>query len=163
MSSGKWLPVAGVGVLGALAMYAIMKPLLMVGVCPFNVAPSVAFSLTYELPAPGWTGLTIHFGYGALGAVLLIGLMRLLNQRVTVWHGLGFAALLWLILMVGYSPLIGWGFFGFGGAGADLPTAHPLHLSRPVEYLVATFTLHVVYGAIIGSLSRQLLKPTTPP
>jgi len=160
-SKPNWLLVAGVGLLGALAMYAIMKPLLAAELCPFNVAPSAAFALAFELPAPAWMGLAIHFGYGALGSLLLVTLMRQLKLAITIWHGLGFAALLWLILMLGYSPLLGWGYFGFHATGTALPPDHPLHLSRPIEYLVATFTLHVVYGAILGSLNRKMLTRTT--
>ena len=157
LPASAWAAAAGIGLGAAMVMYAIMKPLLIAGVCPFNVPPSVAVFLRFDWPAPAALGLALHFAYGTAGALLLAGAFK---RRVTIWHGLGLAAVLWLVLMVVYSPLIGWGFFGIGGPGSALPPEAPLHLGWPLEYMVATFTLHVVYGALVGGLEQRFLSPS---
>jgi hypothetical protein len=50
-------------------------------------------------------------------------------------------------MMIVYSPVIEWGFFGFGG-GADLPAK--LQLGVAPKYIIATLVLHLIYGTVIG-------------
>lgn len=85
------------------------------------------------LPKPVVTGLALilHLGYGGFwGAVL--------NQwgpPVTVGKGLALGVFLWLVMQVVVLPLLGWGLFGTGITPA---------------IAVATLTLHVVYGGVLG-------------
>ena len=81
--------------------------------------------------------------------------MALCQERPSLQSGLTLAGILWLIMMTGYSPVIGWGVFGFGGAGHSLGSEAPLHLGSPVTYLGATLLLHLIYGAIIGGLNPR--------
>ena len=64
---------------------------------------------------------------------------------------------LWLILMLVYSPIIGWGFFGFGASSSELPVDHPLHLGAPLKYMMVTLVVHLVYGMIVGWANRRWL------
>lgn len=61
-------------------------------------------------------------------------------------------------MMIVYSPIVGWGFFGFGGVGSTLPPDDPLYLAPGPQYLVATLVLHLIYGAIIGWLNPLWLR-----
>jgi hypothetical protein len=63
-------------------------------------------------------------------------------------------------MMVVYSPLIGWGLFGFGGAGHQLAPSDPLYLGSPVKYVMATLVLHLIYGSIIGWLNPAWIRFT---
>jgi hypothetical protein len=60
--------------------------------------------------------------------------------------------ILWLIMMVIYSPIIGWGFFGFADT-SDL--AQKLQLEHGPKYLVMTLVLHLLYGLVIGWLNAM--------
>lgn len=143
----KWIKAAVVGALGSLVMFAFMMlGIHGTGIAPFNLPPSAAFLEQLGLnmgPLP----LLAHFGYGATWSMVLIALY---DADTDVQAGLTLAGALWLFMMLVYSPIIGWGVFGFGGAGHSLSPDNPLYLGSPVKYLGATLLLHLIYGAIIG-------------
>lgn len=146
----KWIKAAVVGALGSLVMFLlIMFGIHGAGVAPFNLPPSAAFLEKIGLNVGPLPAL-VHFGYGATWSLVLVALY---DHEVTVGKGLGFATGLWLLMMVAYSPIIGWGFFGVGGASHELAASDPLYLGTPVKYVVATLVLHLIYGSIIGGLN----------
>lgn len=145
----KWIKAATVGVLGSLIMFVLMMiGIHGTGIAPFNVPPSAAFLEQVGLNV-GPLPLLAHFGYGATWAVVLLALY---GPDTSVTAGLTLAGGLWLFMMLAYSPMIGWGVFGFGGAGHTLDPTAPLYLGSPVKYLGATLVLHAIYGTIIGGL-----------
>jgi len=143
----KWLKAALIGAIGSLVMFAFLfVGIHVTGVAPFNIPPSAAFLQMLGLnigPLP----LLAHFGYGATWSALLVALY---GSSVTTQRGIGLALALWGFMMLVYSPLIGWGVFGFGGANHGLDPSHPLYLGSGMKYLVATLVLHLIYGGIIG-------------
>jgi hypothetical protein len=143
----KWLKAAFVGALGSLIMFALLFVGIHVsGFAPFNVPPSAAFLETLGLNV-GPLPLLVHFGYGATWSVVLVALY---DREVTTGRGVGMAMALWLFMMAVYSPIIGWGFFGFGGPNHALTPDAALYLGSGVKYVVATLLLHLIYGAVIG-------------
>lgn len=60
-------------------------------------------------------------------------------------------------MMLVYSPVIGWGFFGMGNARLLQPD-HPLYLNSAFGYILLTFTVHVVYGLTLGLLTNWLIR-----
>lgn len=143
----KWLKAALIGMLGAVVMFAIMMAGIHAGIAPFHITPSAAFLQRF-----GWNvgplALLVHLGYGAFWSMALV---YLFGQETDIGRGIGLALALWLFMMIVYSPIIGWGLFGFGSAHL-LPAGNPLHLAQGPRYLVVTLGLHLVYGAIIGWL-----------
>lgn len=155
----KWIKAAAIGALGSLVMFAlIMLGIHGVGVAPFNLPPSAAFLEMLGLNV-GPLPLLVHFGYGATWAMVLVALY---GPDAGVTNGIGLAVVLWLVMMVVYSPLIGWGVFGFGGAGHQLAPSAPLYLGSPVKYVVATLVLHLIYGSIIGGLTPAWIASGAP-
>lgn len=146
----RWIKAATIGALGSLVMFVlIMFGIHGAGIAPFNLPPSAAFLEKLGLNA-GPLPLLVHFGYGATWSLVLVALYR---RDTDLGKGLGLATALWLVMMVAYSPLIGWGVFGFGAAGHQLSPTDPLYLGSPVKYVAATFVLHLIYGSIIGGLN----------
>jgi len=146
----KWIKAAVVGALGSLIMFLlIMFGIHGTGVAPFNLPPSAAFLEILGLNVGPLPAL-VHFGYGATWSLVLVALY---GRDTTLKTGLGLATGLWVLMMTVYSPLIGWGVFGFGGAGHQLAASDPLYLGSPVKYVVATLVLHLIYGSIIGGLN----------
>lgn len=150
----KWLKAILIGLLGSLLMFIIMLiGINVTGIAPFNVPPSAAFLVSLDLyigPLP----LLVHFGYGAFWSAVLVGMY---DNTVSFGKGIGLAFVLWLIMMVIYSPIIGWGFFGFGDAH-QLAENSKLYLEAGPKYLVITLLLHLVYGATIGWGNRWSVK-----
>jgi hypothetical protein len=145
----KWLKSALVGALASLVMFIIIAFSIKSGVAPFNVPPSAAFLEKLGINV-GPVALLVHFGYGAFWSMVLVGIF---SERTDLVRGICLALILWLVMMIAYSPMIGWGLFGFGSAGASLPPDNPLYLAPGPKYLIATLFLHLIYGAIIGWLN----------
>jgi len=146
----KWIKSATVGALGSLVMFGlIMFGIHGAGIAPFNLPPSAAVLEVLGLNV-GPLPLLAHFGYGATWSMVLIALY---GRDTNLRAGLTLSTALWLFMMLVYSPVIGWGVFGFGGAGHTLSPDAPLYLGSPVKYLGATLVLHLIYGAIIGTVN----------
>lgn len=144
-----WLKAAVAGLVGSLIIFVVMViGVKVTGFAPFNMPPSAAFLEVLGFNR-GPVAPIVHFLYGALWALILLALFR---ERVTVGKGLGIAGVQWLLFMVVYAPVIGWGFFGIGGPAHQLPPTDPLYLGSPVKFLVITLVLHAVYGWLIGWL-----------
>ncbi len=142
----KWTKAAGVGLIGSLIMFLLMMlGIHGTGIAPFNTPPSAAFLIELGLPAQP-LGLIVHFGYGAFWSVLLV---YLFGNRVNIKKSLLIALGAWLIMMIIYSPIIGWGLFGFGDAHT-LSTTNSLYLEAGPKYLISTLILHLIFGVVIG-------------
>jgi len=151
----KWFKSALIGALGSLVMFVLMMFAIHgAGIAPFNLPPSAAFLEQLGLNV-GPLPLLVHFGYGATWSLVLVALY---GADTNVRRGLFLATALWLFMMIVYSPIIGWGAFGFGGAGHELAAGHPLYLGSPMKYIVATLVLHLIYGWIIGGLNPAWIQ-----
>lgn len=137
--------------LGSLIMFLLMMSGIHgTGIAPFNIPPSAAF-LTKLSIAVGPLPLLVHFGYGAFWSVLLVYFFK---ENTDVKKGLGISLAAWLIMMLLYSPIIGWGIFGFGDAHT-LAASNPLYLEAGPKYLIVTLILHIIFGLIIGWLNPK--------
>jgi hypothetical protein len=154
----KWLKAAIVGALGSLIMFIIIMLGIRSGFAPFNIPPSAAFLGTLGLNV-GPLALLVHFGYGMLWSIVLVAVF---GRNTDLLKGLGLALGLWGVMMVLYSPIIGWGIFGFGGTGHQLAPNNPLYLGPPIKYIISTLVLHLIYGATIGWLNPLWIHFKTP-
>lgn len=153
----KWLKAGIVGIIAALVMFLLLAVAIHVtGMAPFNQAPSAAFLDKLGFPTQPWA-LIVHFAYGIFWSIVLVAVF---GSRTNIWNGMGLSVALWLIFMIAYSPIIGWGFFGVGGPGHELPSDDPLYLGSPVMFIVAALLVHLVYGAIIGWLNPLWIRQT---
>lgn len=85
-------------------------------------------------PDTGWIG---HFVIGAVGWGVIYTWIRKLLPGPAVVKGLIFGVLAWLVMMIVFMPVAGHGFFG---------------LSLGIAAPVATFMLHLVFGAVLGAV-----------
>lgn len=134
------------GFLASLVMYFfIYLGIEVTGLAPFNSPPSEAFLYNIGVEGSGYA-LALHFCYGMLWSYVLV---YTFEEDLTVLKAVGLAVVLWIFMMIVYSPLIGWGMFGFGYAHLLEPD-HLLYLREGPAYVVLTFLLHLVYGAVLG-------------
>lgn len=139
-----------VGFVGSLLMFGVMVVGIHVtGVAPFNMPPSAAFLEAFGLNV-GPLALVVHFGYGGFWSAVLFAAF---GRQTTVWHGLGLAGVLWLVMMLVLSPIIGWGVFGTT-AGTQ-PAEAALALTSTPKYIGMTALLHVLFGVVIGWLNPR--------
>ncbi|MDZ7682709.1 MAG: hypothetical protein U5J63_13600 [Fodinibius sp.] len=143
-----------VGFLASLVMFLfIYLGINVTGMAPFNVPPSSAFLYNLGIEQSGYA-LLLHFCYGTFWAYVLV---YTFEDDVSILKAVALAIVLWLFMMVVYSPLIGWGFFGFGYAH-NLPAGHSLHLDGAVSYISITLAVHLIYGLTLGYLHSSWLQ-----
>ncbi len=146
----KWIKVIVCGILATLAMDISMNALMyLFGLAPTNIHPAAAFLFNLGIES-STLSTTLHYSYGTLWALVFV---YAFEDDLTVKRGLQLAMVLWLFMMLVYSPIIGWGFFGFGNAGLLKPS-HPLYMNSTLSYLTVTFTVHVFYGLTLGIVSK---------
>ena len=132
-----------VGLIGSLIMFILMQLALSSGVAPFNVPPSAAMVKTLGFSAKP-LALIVHFLFGAFWSLIFV---LIFNKTISTTKGLIFSFIPWLIMMLIFSPIIGWGVFGTADT-SNLPEA--LQLGTPVKYIIATLVLHLIFGVTIG-------------
>jgi len=141
------------GLVAGLIMFIVLMLGTNQGIAPFNIPPSAAFLVSLGIP-PKPLAPILHFGYAALGSIVLV---ILFGRQTSVVKGIGLALVLWLIFMLIYSPIIGWGFFGANAPTNDLSPDAPLYLASSGKFVMITLILHVIYGIVVGWLDRNWL------
>jgi hypothetical protein len=151
----RWIKAGAVGALGSLVIFMVMViGVKVTGFAPFNLPPSAAFLEALGLNV-GPLALIAHFVYGIVWALILLALF---GDGVNVPKGVAVAGFQWLLLMLVYAPVIGWGFFGIGGPAHALAATEPLYLGNPVTFIGLTLILHAVYGALNGWLIPRWVR-----
>jgi hypothetical protein len=146
--------IALTGFLASLVMFLfIYVGTDVMGIAPFNVAPSYAFLYNLGIEESGYA-LLLHFCYGILWSYVLV---YTFDDNLSIMKAIILAVVLWLFMMFVYSPLIGWGVFGFGYAHY-LPAGHPLYLEGGFSYIPITLFVHLVYGWVLGYVSSRWLR-----
>ncbi len=149
MATSNYVKAGVVGLLGSLAMFIIMQITLATGMAPFNVPPSAAFLIKMGIPAKP-LALIGHFLYGAFWSIILVAIYK---DSVSIGKGIILALILWLIMMLILSPIIGWGIFGFGEA-SEMAKDAKLYLEAGPKYLIATLILHLIFGLVVGGVNK---------
>ncbi len=124
------------GLLGTLVMSLVMLVGMGTSVSPLPepipLAIAKGFLGSTAKPIVTLFAIITHFGYGAFWGALLYNWTK---ADGTIWHGLGWSVMLWLIMELIVLPLLGWGLFG----SAITP-----------KIAAVTFLLHLIYGVILG-------------
>lgn len=137
-----------------MAMDVAMNGMMsLLGLMPTNIHPAAAFLYNLGVESPPLYKI-LHFSYGTLWAFVFIYVFA---EDVSLKRALQLAGILWLFMMLVYSPIIGWGFFGFGNARL-LNAEHPLYLRSTAGFMLLTFTVHIAYGACLGVSTQWLIK-----
>ncbi len=127
----------GIGVVTALLLSAVMVPALRFGVSPLPKPLGLAFAETVlgrELPLP--VGLLFHVVYVTLWSVAYVLLFR---DRLTFTSALGLGLALWVLVLVVFFPVVGWGFLGLG-VGPRL--------------IAASLVPHLLFAVFLWALAR---------
>lgn len=148
MTNQNYLKAAVVGLAGSLAMFVLIQLAISAGIAPFNVPPSAAFLINLGLPAKP-LALIIHFLYGAFLSVVLVAVVK---ENVGIANGLVLSVIVWLVMMLIMSPMIGWGIFGSGAS--EMAKDAKLYLAPGPKYPIATLVIHLVFGLVIGGLNK---------
>ena len=131
----------GVGVAAAVLLSAVMVPAFKLGVSPLPKPLGLAFAETLlgrTLPLP--VGLLFHVVYVTFWAVIYVVVFR---ARRTLVSALLLGLVLWLIVLVVFFPVVGWGFLGLG-VGPKL--------------IVASLVPHLLFAVFLWGLCRFVFR-----
>ncbi len=131
----------GVGVAAAVLLSAVMVPAFKLGVSPLPKPLGLAFAETLlgrSLPLP--VGLLFHVVYVTFWAVIYVVVFR---ARRTLVSALLLGLVLWLIVLIVFFPVVGWGFLG---------------LSVGPKLIVASLVPHLLFGVFLWGLCRFVFR-----
>ena len=127
-----------IGLMVGILTAAIMLAATAAGLSPFPKPPSLAFAETVlgrSVPLP--IGLLFHLAYVTFWCLVYV---RFFPRRgLGPALGLGFA--LWLVILVVFFPVVGWGVAG---------------LAVSPKLIVASFVPHLVFALLLWALDRYL-------
>lgn len=135
-----WLKAIGIGIAVSVLTAIVMVALFKTGVSPFPKPPSLAFAETLlgrSLPMP--VGLLFHTLYVTFWSVVFVRYL----PRKNLLTALGLAALLWIIILVVFFPLLGWGFAGLAISPMLIP---------------GSALSHILFGILLWALDRYFGK-----
>lgn len=131
----------GIGLLTAILLSAIMLPAFKFGIAPLPTLPSLAFAEVVfgrTLPLP--VGLLFHLAYVTFWSLAYVVLFR---DHLTFLNALWLGLALWVVALVVFFPIIGWGFLGLAVSPKLIP---------------ASLVPHVLFSTFLWALSRAVFK-----
>jgi len=134
------------GVANALLLSAIMVPAFKAGVSPLPEPLGLAFAQTLlgrSLPLP--VGLLLHVIWVAFWSAAYVLLFR---PRLTFSKALALGLGLWLVALVVFFPMVGWGFLGLGISPELIP---------------ASLIPHLLFAVFLWGLCRSLFPFSATP
>jgi len=114
------------GAANALLLSAIMVPAFKIGISPLPAPLGLAFAETLlgrSLPLP--TGLLLHVVWVTFWSAAYVLLFR---PRLTFGKALGLGLTLWIVALVVFFPIVGWGVLGLGISPKLIPASLVPHL-----------------------------------
>jgi hypothetical protein len=135
------LKALGIGVLTAVMLSGIMVPAFKFGIAPMPKPPSLAFAqvlLGPNVPLP--VGLLFHVAYVTFWALVYVVLFR---DHLTFLNALWLGLALWVVILVVFFPILGWGFLGLGVSPKLIP---------------ASLVPHVLFAVFLWGLCRLGFK-----
>lgn len=141
LTPAETLKAIGVGVGTAVLLSAVMVPALRLGISPLPQPLGLAFAETVlggPLPLP--VGLLFHVVYVAIWAVVYVALFR---HALTIGNAVLLGLFLWLLVLVVFFPVVGWGFLG-------------LAIGPPL--IVASLVPHLLFAVFLWGLCRLAFR-----
>ncbi len=146
LTTRETLLATGIGVVTSVLLSLVMVPAFKFGIAPMPKPPSQALAeMLLGPPVPLPIGLLFHVVYVTFWAVVYVMLFR---DRLTflnaLWLGLG----LWVVILIVFFPLLGWGFLG---------------LAIGPKLIPASLVPHILFAAFLWGLCRLGFKEKSLP
>lgn len=145
LAPSEWLKAIGVGIATAILLSAVMVPAFKLGISPLPKPLGLAFAETVlggPLPLP--VGLLFHVAYVTFSSVAYVMLFR---NNLTLPNALLLGLVLWILVLVVFFPVVGWGFLG---------------LAVSPKLIVAALVPHVLFAVFLWGLCRLVFKRQSP-
>lgn len=139
--SDSWKAIVA-GLITAVVTASISMLLINSGISPFSAPPALIFAGQFiENPAMP-VGFLFHLAYVVAASVIFVSLFR---DNMSFLSALGWSVALWVIALVVFFPIIGWGFLG---------------LAQSPQFIVAALVPHALFAVFLWGSCRLLFKNT---
>lgn len=129
-----------VGIITSVLLSLIMVPAFKLGLSPFPKPLALAFAQRILGPVPLAVGLFFHVVYVTFWSVVYL----VVFERLTFLNALWLAFLLWVLVLVVFFPIVGWGFLG---------------LAVSPELIAASLVPHLLFALFLWPLGRWAFRP----
>ena len=141
LTSGEWLKAIGIGIATAILLSAVMVPALKLGISPLPKPLGLAFAETVlGGPRPLPIGLLFHVAYVTIWSVAFVAQFR---DRLTLRNALLLGLVLYILVLVVFFPVVGWGFLG---------------LAVSPKLIIASLVPHVLFAVFLWGACRLAFK-----
>ena len=126
LTTNEAVKALGVGIATAILLSVVMVPLFKLGVSPLPKPLGLAFAETVlgrPLPLP--VGLLFHLVYVTAWSAAYVALFR---DDLSFRRALMLGVLLWIVVLIVFFPVVGWGFLGLGISPKVIPASLAPHL-----------------------------------
>ncbi|RMF39383.1 MAG: hypothetical protein D6754_05555 [Alphaproteobacteria bacterium] len=133
----EWGKALVLGVANGIALSIVMVTMMKLGASPLPKSLGLAFAETLagrSLPLP--VGLLLHLAYVTFWSMAFVAVFR---DSLTLRNALILALVLWIVVLVVFFPVVGWGFLGLG-VGPQL--------------IIGAFVPHLLFGLFLWGLTR---------
>lgn len=137
LSSQDWVRAIGVGIGVSILTALVMVTALKASVSPVPKPLGLAFAETMlgrPLPLP--VGLLFHTVWVTAFTVIYVGLFL---DALTFFRALALGGALWILVLVFFFPIVGWGFLG---------------LAVTPKLIVASAVPHLLFAIFVWGLSK---------
>jgi hypothetical protein len=140
MTPKDYAKAVGVGIATAVILSLVMVPAVKAGISPMPEPLALAFArvLFGEVPLP--VGLLFHLVYVTFWSVVYIATFK---ER-DLLNALMLALILWVLVLILFFPIVGWGFFG---------------LDVSPKLLVASLVPHLLFAIILWGICQWAYPP----
>ena len=141
LSGQDWVRAIGVGLGVSILTAAFMVATMKAGISPLPKSLGLAFAETVaRRPLPLPIGLLFHTVWVTAFSVLYVVLFR---DGLTFLRALWLAIGLWVLVLVFFFPVVGWGFFG---------------LTISPKLIVASAAPHLLFAILLWGLARWAFR-----
>jgi hypothetical protein len=137
LSTREWRKAVGVGLATAIILAILNVVTLRIHVSPLPKPLGLAFAETVfgrMLPLP--IGLLFHLAWVTFFSIVYVVIWR---EALTLRNALILAIALWLLVLMMFFPIVGWGFFG---------------LAVSVKLIAPVTASHLLFAVILWGLCR---------
>jgi len=127
----------GLGIATSVILSLIMVPAFKAGLSPFPKPVALAFAQTLFGKVPLPVGILFHILYVTFWSVIYIIMFR----HRTFPNALFLAFILWIIVLIIFFPVIGWGFLGLGISP---------------KLIIASAVPHLLFAVILWGLGKWI-------
>jgi len=130
----------GIGIVAAVLLSIIAIIGMRSGMSPLPEPLGLAFAKTLFGPVPLPVGLLLHLVYVTFWTVAYVALFR---DNLSFLNALGLGLFLWVLVVIIFFPVVGWGFLGLG-VGPQL--------------IIGSLVPHILFALFIWGLARMVFR-----